>query len=92
MTNAKRDQNYVTTRLGVLFTDGTTLVPIAIDPSTGSIQLNTSSQVSQEILNMVKANKDDNYVTAMKGVSSEDGDVVLPIFVDSSGAILASVT
>lgn len=92
MTNAKQDENYIKSQLGVLFTDGTTLIPIAIDPSSGAIKLNTSSQVSAEVLALVKANKDENYETAMKGVSSADGTTVLPVFVDSSGAVLASVT
>lgn len=41
-TNAGRDQNHVTTLLGVSTADGTTPVPVEVDPINGQLQVNAS--------------------------------------------------
>jgi len=88
MTNAKRDQNYIPVRMGVLFSDGETLIPIAINAD-GTLRVNTWATISQAVRNV--AYREENGVTVMKGVSSVDGTTVLPIFVDSGGAVLVDI-
>lgn len=39
MTNASRDENHVTTLMWVSSVDGTTPVPIEVDPATWALQL-----------------------------------------------------
>lgn len=46
MANAVIDQNYIKSRLAVLNTDGTTLVPIAINEATGAMLINTTDTIS----------------------------------------------
>lgn len=41
-SNASHDQNFVTTLLGVSTVDGTTPVPVEVDPTTGQLQVSSS--------------------------------------------------
>lgn len=92
MTFVPQDQNYVRAKFGVLFSDGVTLVPIAINSSNNGVKINTTDVVSAPILAMF-ANKTmprnlDYYKDCWFGVSNADNVSPLPIFVDASGAIL----
>lgn len=91
MTNALRDQNFVTSKLGVLFSDGETLIPIAIDPTNG-LKLNSVDTVDPGILALYDAGKtiprDENGVPAWSAQSNTDLTVSYPIFVDADGAVL----
>lgn len=84
MTNAKRDSNHVPTRLGVLCTDGVTLVPIAIDAG-GNMKVDAVSTISFTPSDI--APRDENHVAAWMGASSVDGTPV-PIYVNADGAVL----
>lgn len=92
MADAPLDQNYVKARLGVLFSDGDTLVPIKLSSSSNAMMTNTSDSVDPAILALYNAGKpiprDANGVPAMCGQSSTNSAVVYPIFVDASGAVL----
>lgn len=92
MPDAIRDQNFITSKLGVLFSDGETLVPIAINSSNDGIKTNTTDVVDPSILALYEAGKaiprDANDVPALCAQSNTDANVVYPIFVDSDGAIL----
>lgn len=79
------DQNFVKPKYGVLCTDGVTLVPIAVDPDTGGIMIDTTSTISYSPEDF--SPRDGNYTPAWLGESSVDGSV-LPINVNAQGAIL----
>lgn len=88
MTNASRDNNHVTSLLGVLYSDGVTLIPIAIDGN-GDVKTDgtnvisfTPSQISP---------KDENYVNVLMAVDSTDPTKLCPVYVNSSGAILIGI-
>ena len=90
MTNALRDQNHVATKLGVLFSDGTTLVPIEIDVSTGSIMINSSDSIGftpNEV-----AIRDENFEHVLMAVDSTDATKLCPVYVDADGAVLISTS
>lgn len=92
MPTIPADQNHVRAKFGVLFSDGVTLVPIAIDSVTNGVMVNSSDTVPAPILalfadgNMPRSR--DYYKACWFGQSSTDSTKVLPIFVDATGAIL----
>lgn len=80
-----RDENRVTPLMGVLYSDGVTLVPIAIDGTNLSVdQTESLAQPYTE----GNALRDDNRVTVLMGVSSVDGITPVPVFVTSEGRVL----
>lgn len=92
MANAPHDQNAVKAKLGILFSDGITLVPIAINPIGNGVMVNTTDTVSSAILALYTAGKaiprDANNQPAWCGQSSTNSAVIYPIFVDANGAVL----
>ena len=85
MTNAIRDNNHVPVWLGVLYTDPTVTVPIAIDGS-GFLTVNESDTISftpDEV-----AIRDENYRHVLMAVDSTDATKLCPVFVDANGAVL----
>jgi hypothetical protein len=87
MAEAKLDQNHVKSKLGILFSDGLTLVPITINPATGGVRTNTTDSVSPAVF---KALRDQNFTPSWIGQSSVDQSII-PIFVDATGAILVDL-
>lgn len=85
MTNAIRDNNHRPVLMGVLYTDGVTLVPIAID---GSGYMTTDEVNTIGFTPDVDAIRDENNVTVMMGVDSTDPTKLCPVFVNSDGAVL----
>jgi hypothetical protein len=83
--NALRDQNHVTTKLGVLFSDGTTLIPLAVNETTGALLINNSDTLQVPVTE--EALRDENFVHVLLGVNSVDGTTI-PVYVDSEGKIL----
>ncbi len=92
---APADQNYVRAKFGVLFSDGVTLVPIAINSSNNGVKVNQIDVVSAPILamfadgNMPRSRE--YYKDCWFGVSTADDISPLPIFVDAGGAILVDM-
>lgn len=86
MTNAVRDSNYITGGLGVLNTDGTTLIPVAVNEATGGFKVSTVDTISFTMTPMSK--KDANLVNVLLWVGS-DG-LTYPWVVNSSGAVLVN--
>ena len=88
------DQNNVYAKMGVLFSDGITLIPIAINPSGGGMKVNTTDTASSSILaltanNIPRQNGSDGISRpAWSAQSSTDDTITYPIFVDSDGAVL----
>ena len=92
MTNALRDQNFITSQLGVLFSDGVTLVPIKIDSSNSGVSVDIVNVVDASILALYEAGKaiprDTNGVPAWSAQSNTDATISYPVFVNSNGEIL----
>lgn len=86
--NAPHDQNRVKAKLGVLCTDGVTLVPIAIDSATGSMTVDLISTIGFTPGSIDF--RDENYQPCWMAQNSVDGTPI-PIFVNASGAILVDV-
>lgn len=87
MSQAPHDQNWVSAKIGVLCTDGITLVPLAINPATGGISVDLISSIG-----FTPGSIDFNaahYENVWRGVSSVDGTSI-PLFVNASGALLIS--
>lgn len=82
--NAPADQNHVRGRLGVLYTDGVTTIPIAIDEVTGGMKVNEVDTV-QVTLQPISPH-DENFKDCMMFVGS-DG-LTYPWVVDADGAVL----
>lgn len=85
MAEAPHDQNFVRAKLGVLFSDGVTLVPIALNPSTNAVKVNTTDTISQAAIQ--NAPRDGNYGPAWLGQNDTTG-FTMPIYVDANGAVL----
>lgn len=85
MSNAKRDENNVPTLLGVLNSDGVTIVPIQIS-SSHKLQVDDSTTGSD--LGPINAKRDENNVPTLLGVSSVDGVTPVPVYADSMGHLL----
>lgn len=84
MANALKDNNYVYSKLAVLNTDGVTLVPIALDESTGAMKINTTDTISFTMTPL--SPEDENYHKCLlfKGT---DG-LAYPWVANSSGEVL----
>ncbi len=59
MANAPADQNFVRSKLGVLNTDGVTLVTIKINPANGGMMVNSTDTISFTMTPI--APEDENY-------------------------------
>lgn len=88
MTNAKRDDNFVTTLLGTLNTDGATLVPIKASASTHRIMVSDATTGSDN--GPADAPHDENHVPALIAVSSADGVTPVVVYADSNGRLLVN--
>jgi len=83
--NAPIDKNFVKTALGVWCVDGTTLIPIAINPSTGRVKVDAVSTISFSPEDI--APRDENAEPVLLAESSVDGSAT-PVYVNADGAIL----
>lgn len=87
MTNAIREENHVPVRLGVLNTDGVTLIPIAINTDNGGVKTTPTDTISFTPTPIDRY--DDNRVRAVLCVG--DDGLTYPLVVNSDGAILIDV-
>lgn len=85
MANAPLDQNHVAGKLGVWCVDGMTVIPIAIDSSTGALMVNTTDTIG--FIPGTIDFRDENYKPCWMAQDSVDGSPI-PIFVDADGAVL----
>lgn len=83
--NANKDDNDVSTLLGVLKTDGTSTVRVKGNPTNGSLKISLNGGGSNTVAPI--AQKDDNNVSSLLVVSSVDGTPIA-VATDSSGNIL----
>lgn len=93
MTNAKRDENRVTTMTGVLNTDGSTIENIYADPtSNNSLMVDDNTTGSDNGPSPERALRDGNYVTTLYAVSETDGETPVALYVTNSGELLIDHT
>jgi len=85
MPSTPRDSNNVPAKMGVLCTDGVTLIPIAVD-ALGNMKVDQISTISFTPATI--APRDENFVPAWLGVSSVDNETPVPIYVNAEGAVL----
>lgn len=86
----KRDQNHVTMAGGVSSTDGITPVMFMLDPVTGYLLVeSTSDSITVVPASMDK--RDQNHVPTIYGISSVDGVTLVPIRTDINGNLLIQI-
>ena len=86
MTNAPRDNNQIPVILAASSADGSTPVPIKVNPTTHAVTVDDAGTGSD--LSGDNASRDDNGVPVMMGVSSSDGETPVPIYADVSNGKL----
>lgn len=86
--NAGIDENGVRSLIGILDSDGATIIPVMADPATH--HLKTSPGDGGADLGPTNALKDENDCSTLLCVSSADGKTPVPIYVNSAGALLIS--
>lgn len=80
MAQAKRDQNKVTTALGVSSVDGVTPVNIVVDSISNRVLLKQgASGTHGSVTNRNIAYRDQNKVPVLLGISSADGSLLMPV-------------
>ncbi len=82
MTNAKRDHNYVPTKLGTSNADGSTLMLFYADPVTHALMVEDGTSGSDHGPTIDK--RDDNSVPAAMAVSSTDAVTPVALYLDSA--------
>lgn len=89
-----RDKNRVPIWWGLSSTDGTTLVPISINSSTGYPLMEIGTSTMAVMSNVPAAlPRDGNRIPCLAGVSSASSTTFLPVSVNpSTGAIMAQTT
>lgn len=80
MENAIRDENRVTTLIGISNADGLTTVPIYVNPTTH--RLKTAHGSSGSDLSDNFAPRDENFVPGLLGASSDDDGTAIPVYAD----------
>jgi len=88
MTNAIIDENRIPVLLALSYVDGTTLVPIQINSTTGGVVIDNTHSVSTAARD---AARDENHVPTLMGVDSVSGNPI-PVFADPvTGGVLVDV-
>lgn len=87
MANAAKDQNDVSTLIGVLESDGATIMRVKANPTTHGIGVSDAS-TGNDNGPTGRALRDENDVTTICAVSETDGVTPVPIYVTSDGKLL----
>ncbi len=90
MANAKHDQNHVSTLIAALNTDGSTVVPVKVNPTNHALKVDDNNTGSDN--GPVNALKDQNHVSSLLAVSSADGVTPVVVYADNSGNLLIQST
>ena len=88
--NAYRDENSVPTMIGVLNTDGVSIVRNQIDPSTHRLLVSNGTNGTDH--GTVNAQRDENSAHCLVAVSSGDGQAPITLYLDSNGRLLIKST
>ena len=87
MTNAQRDSNNVPTLIGVLNSDGNTIVRVKVNVSSNnSLKVDNASTGSDN--GPTRALRDENMVPTLIAVSSVDGITPVAVYTDVNGNLL----
>lgn len=81
-----KDNNGISTMIGTLNTDGSTVVSVKVNPTNHALKINDNTTGTG--FTRTTAQRDANRTTAVWGVSSADGTTPIYIAVDSSGNLL----
>lgn len=84
--NAKRDDNSIPTLIGVLNTDGSTIVQVKAGASDNGIAVYDATTGND--YGTPNAKRDENDVCCLMAVSSSDGVTPVAVYVDSNGNLL----
>lgn len=91
MAVARKDENSVSSWIGVSCVDGVTPIRITINPATGGFSVDTTTVISFTPDPKQATIRDANQVPVKTGVSSTNSSVILPLYVNpATGAILIS--
>lgn len=91
MATLKRDANHKTVAGGISSTDGVTPLMFMLDPITGFLLVESTSDTITVIPAQMDK-RDQNHVPTMYGVSSADGTTLVPIRTDINGNLLVTFT
>lgn len=87
MSQAKRDQNRVTTGMGVNNTDRTTPLLLKVEPSTNRLLVSITEQTDQPGI-ITKNEVDQNRVWASYGINNSDRTTPMPFNIDPNTGYL----
>jgi hypothetical protein len=87
---AQRDQNNITSILGILDTNGQTVMAVKANPTTKSLAVNNNTTGTDQ--GPDRALRDENFVPTMLAVSNADGETLVPLYVDADGKLLIDET
>lgn len=90
MANSGTDGNHVPTFAGTLQSDGTSYVPIKVNPTNKAVKVVDATTGTAST--RTTAPRDGNGKVAWMGVSSSDMTTLIPIATDSSGNLLIQST
>lgn len=94
MTNAKHDDNWVPTLLGVSTVDGKTPIPAEINPTTGGLLVQEVGSIvseSYDYLSLSQGSTTDVWTYKTGGSGGTTVGTVTITYTDSSKAIISSV-
>ena len=83
---AQKDDNAVSSLIGVLNTDGRTTIKVIANPDTHRLKVRNG--VAGSNAGGTNAGKDENMVSSLIAVSSSDGSTIVPIYCDADGYLL----
>lgn len=86
MPDARRDDNRVTTLLGVSTADGVTPVPVQVNPVTGKVIMHAVDEGIVAVVGNI-ITRDRNYVDVGRGERTDNTDPI-PFHASPSGKIL----
>jgi hypothetical protein len=89
---ASRDQNGVACLLGVSSADGVTPVPIYVEPVTGAVEVELTTNPSLPATLDLPVVRDGNRVPVLCGVTDDANEDIVPLATDTDGRILCDVT
>lgn len=86
MSNAVKDDNYVSSLLAALDSDGTTPTPVAANPVNHRLIVSDGTGGTDN--GPVNAVKDGNFASSLVAVSRVDGITPVVVYADSNGKLL----
>lgn len=92
MSEAKRDENRVTTTLGVSSSNSNVTLPMEVDETTNFLLVDVSILDGITVVAATDNKRDENRIPTMYGVDDSDGETLIPIRTDDNGVLLVQFT